>query len=255
MRNIINMLMYDIRRRSRDSFLIGYNIIFPIIMVALLGYLSSKSYGSGFTGYQYYSIVMLPFCISMAVITAAYAGKEDAYKRTAVRFLYAPVSGAHIILTKLISCTIVLSACNLLVLLFSMLVFRLPIADNIILLTLLLTSEAFAVCALGLLIGLGMKNFIFIKNIINIPICVAAVLGGAFFPMGSFNPVWKTVIRISPLTWINRSIFLYIYDSNSELLAKTGLLLILTGIIFTILAIRLFRKEEFIHGDLPGFEK
>jgi hypothetical protein len=27
------------------------------------------------------------------------------------------------------------------------------------------------------------------------------------------------------------------------------------GIIFTILAVILFKKEEFIHGNLPGYDK
>ncbi len=255
MTGFFNLFCHDMKRRMKDSFLIGYNIIFPILMIVLLGYLSSESYGRSFTGYQYYSIVILPFCIAMAVITAAYTGKEDTYKKTALRFLFAPISYAQIVAAKLFSCTLVISCCNTLVLIFAFLVFKLPVIAYILPITALLTAETFAVCAIGLFIGLGMKNFVLMKNILNIPICGAAVLAGAFFPLGTFNSRLEFIIKLSPLTWVNRSMFLCIYDKDLRLLWQTASVFILVGIIFTLLAVRLFKKEEFIHGDLPGYDK
>ncbi len=255
MRNLFHIVCFDLKKRSRDGFIIGYNIIFPIVMTVLLGYLSSESYGKDFTGYQYYMIVILSFSVAMAVITAAYAGKDDAYKKTAVRYLFSPVSRSQIVLAKLISCTLVISCCNLLVILFSHLVFKLPLNIKIIPVTLILAAETFTVCAIGLFIGLGMKNFIFIKNVLNIPICLAAILAGTFFPLGTLNDRLEMLIKLSPLTWVNRSIFLMLYDDSSQLLWKTSLIFMITGIGFAILAIKLFKKEEFIHGDLPGYEK
>lgn len=255
MAGLFNLFCYDIKRRMKDSFLIGYNIIFPIVMIILLGYLTSENYGRKFTGYHYYTFVMLPFCISMAVITAAYVGKEDAYKRTAARILFSPVNPAHIILAKQFSCTIVMSCCNLFVLLFSLLAFKLPIRHYILPLTGFLAAESFTVCAIGLFIGLGMKNFIFIKNILNIPICVAAVLAGAFFPIGTLNPRLAFIIKLSPLTWFNRSMLQVVYDGENRSMINTAMISIVIGIGFTILTVCLFKKEEYIHGDLPGYGK
>ena len=255
MKGFGTLFCHDLRRRLKDSFLIGYNIIFPIVMILLLGYLSSGNYGGSFTGYQYYSVVMIPFCVAMAVITAAFACKEDAYKKTAIRFLYAPVSYLQLVLAKLLSCTIVISLCNLIVLLFAWLVLGLPIVGEMIPLLLMLTAETFAVCSIGLLIGFGMKNFLLIKNILNIPITLAAVLGGVFFPIGTFHPGWRILLNLSPLTWINRGMFLSIYDNNLSLMWRTTIILIAVGIVGTILTVRLFKKEEFIHGNLPGYNK
>jgi ABC-2 type transport system permease protein len=245
----------DLKRRSRDSFLIGYNIIFPVIMLILLGYLNSESYGRSFSGYQYYSVVMLPFCIALAIISAAYAGKDEAYRKTAIRFLFTPINRAQIILSKLFSLCIIISICNLVVLLISLLLFRLPIGDKFIPIFLLLAAETFAICALGLFIGFGMKNFIIIKNLINLPIMLAAILAGVFYPFGTLKKEVAFVVNISPFTWFNRGLFLYIYDNSISLLWTIMLICILVGIGFTILAIMLFKKEEYIHGDLPGYEK
>jgi ABC-2 type transport system permease protein len=198
---------------------------------------------------------MLPFCIATAIITAAYAGKDDAYKKTAVRYLFSPVSSTQIVLSKLLSCMIIMSICNMVVLLFAKLVLRLPLSVEFLPVFLLLTAQTFCITAIGLFIGFGMKNFILIKNMLNIPICLAAILAGAFYPIGTLNSKLDLLIKLSPLTWVNRSIFLVIYDDSSSLLWKTSVVMLVVGVIFTGLAIKLFKKEEFIHGDLPGYEK
>ncbi|HWT74486.1 MAG TPA: ABC transporter permease [Mobilitalea sp.] len=255
MRILMKMILMDLKRRTKDGFVLGYNIIFPILMIILLGYLTSGNYGKHFTGYQYYSVVMLPFCIAMAMITAAYAGKDEAYKKTAVRFLFSPVSRIQIVLSKLISCALTICICNLVVLIIAKLAFGLPADLGLIPIFLLLASETFAVCAAGLLIGLGMKNFILIKNLLNIPICLAAILAGSFYPIGTLNSRLELVLKLSPLTWMNRSIFLFLYDNNLSLLWKTALIFFVTGLGLTLLAVTFFKKEEFIYGDLPGYEK
>lgn len=255
MKSLYALIYYDMKRRSKDGFMLGYNIIFPIIMIMLLGYLLAGSYGKTFTSYHYYTLVMLPFCIAMAMITASYAGKDEAYKKTAVRLLFAPISSVQIVLSKLFSCTIIISLCTVLVLLFAELVLKLPLAGRLFPVILLLSAETFCICAIGLFIGLGMKNFLLIKNLLNLPICIAGILGGAFFPFGTLNQKLGILIKLSPLTWINRSMFLYLYDGSSILLWRTIVELMLIGFIFTLLAVKLFKKEEFIHGSLPGYQK
>ena len=254
MRTLAVLLRFDMKRRVKDGFLIGYNVIFPIVLILLLGYLLSGGYGAKMSGYHYYTFVMLPFCIAMAIITAAYAGKDEAYKKTAPRLLIAPIQTKHIVVSKLLSCSLIVSVCNLVVLLFAIIVFRLPVGQNFLIIFLLLMAETFCVCAIGLLVGLGMKNFIVIKNLLNIPICVAGVLAGCFFPFGSMNKVLDFFIRLSPLTWINRGIFLSVYDKDIRLAVQMTIILFVFGSIITIAAILKFRKEEFIHGDIPGYQ-
>jgi len=249
------LLFYNLRRRAKDSFLIGYHIIFPIVLIVLLGYLFSESYDNKLFSFQYYSIVILPFCNAMAMITAAYHSKEEAYHKTSVRFLASPISYTSMILSKLLSGFVIIACCNLLVLILARIFFKIPIIENVIPVVLLILAECFTVYAMGLLIGFGSKNFMLIKNLLNIPICLFAVLAGTFFPFASLNPVLEFFIRLSPLYWINRGIFLAIYDGHTALLWRTTRITSSIGVIVTILAIRFFKKEEFIHGDLPGYEK
>ncbi len=136
-----------------------------------------------------------------------------------------------------------------------MLLLKLPIRDDFLHILALLTMLSFAVCGVGLFIGYGITNFIMVKNIINIPVMAAGILAGSFYPFGSLNPAWETAIILSPLTWINRSIFHCIYDGYTGHLWVTNLVCLVIGLGCTATAVLLFKKEEYIHGVLPGYEK
>ncbi|WMJ89917.1 ABC transporter permease [Anaerocolumna sp. MB42-C2] len=249
----------NLSKRVRDGFAVGYNIIFPFILIIILGALLKGSYNKIITSYQYYTLVTVPFCILYSIITAAYAGKDEACSNTAARILAAPVKKIEIVLSKLLSCVVVFALCNIIVLLSCSLILRVPIWGKLIPVIILLTAETFFSCGLGLLIGFGMKNFVVVKNIINIPICLFAIMGGSFYPVGSLNRGWQAVFYLSPLTWINKSIFRYLYDVKQRdtvhsMFIITAVFLVL-GLIISAAAIIWFKKEEYLNGYLPGYQK
>ena len=83
MNTFFPLLKLGIRRRSRDFFIIFYTVVFPIVIIALLGYLTSTSYGTEFTSYEYYSIVIIPFCLLMGVTSVVYAAADEKRMKTA----------------------------------------------------------------------------------------------------------------------------------------------------------------------------
>lgn len=249
------LFIFDIKRRAKSSFTIGYNIIFPIVMIFLLGYLLESDFGKKVSSYEYYTLVMIPFCCMMSVITAAYAAKDESYAKTAYRLLVAPVKEQHIFLAKLLSCSITFSICNITVLRAAMLLWRIDTGKNIIGIIILLIAETFCTCAIGLFIGLGMKNFIAVKNFLNLPILIFAIIGGSFYRVGTLDRRVQLLFDLSPLTWINKSIFLSLYDQQYATLWMTSLLLCIVGVLFTLVGIKSFNKEEYLSGDLPSYEK
>ena len=208
----------------------------------------------GISSYQYYTVVTIPFCIVMAVITAAYAGKDDAYANTAERVLLAPISTDILVTAKILSCTLVIFLCSIITYVGAAVLTGIGIA-GIGSIGLLFLGLSFVTSAAGTCIGLGMKNFLFIKNIMNIPICVFAVMGGAFFPIGTIDKVWNTVLYISPFRWVNRCMFLRLYDHQSRSIVVIIIFLTMTGILLSRLAVRIFKKEEYCNGNLPGYEE
>lgn len=245
MKNFSPLFRFGLKRRSKDFFIIFYSVVFPIVIIALLGYLTSKSYGQDFTSYEYYSIVMIPFCLLMGITSVAYSAVDEKRMKTSYRYMIAPISKSSLILSKFLSCVIVLTVCSMIVLLISRLLFHLPVNGNTIYLIILLLCESIAISGLGLFFGLASKNFATIQNFLNLPIMIFGFLGGAFFPASSLNPILSFIINLSPLTWINRGIICCLYVSDATLLLYTSAILFIIGVLFTLLTIKYFKKEAF----------
>ncbi|HFJ2331092.1 TPA: ABC transporter permease [Listeria monocytogenes] len=245
MKNFIPLFKLGLKRRSKDFFIIFYSIVFPVVIICLLGYLTSKSYGTDFTSYEYYSIVIMPFCLFMGITSVAYAAVDEKRMRTSYRYMIAPISKTSLIVSKFLSCVIALSVCSIIVLIISKLFFYLPVNGNAIYLIILLLCESVAITGLGLFFGLASKNFATIQNFLNLPIMIFGFLGGAFFPVSSLNPVLSFIINLSPLTWINRGIMYCLYVADTTILFCTSAILFVVGILFTILTIKYFKKEAF----------
>ena len=248
------LMKMNMKRRLCDGFIMGYNIIFPAVMIGLLGVLGRNGSYGGITSYQYYGVVMIPFCVILSIITAAYAGKDDAFEKTAERIMIAPVSNKVLVMVKVISCSAVLFLCSILLYIVVSLIVGLSWRHFVHVGVLFLTLS-FSVAAIGTQIAVGMKNFLFVKNVINIPILIFAVFGGTFFRIGTLDPIVSFVLNLSPLRWINKSLFMLLFDDNSSLWIKVNLVLIVGGIVFTCIAILRFKKGEYINGNLPGYEK
>lgn len=246
----------NLKRRLTDGFAVGYNVIFPLLMIWLLGLLCKGIFKDEIiSGYQYYGVVMIPFCILLSVITAAYAGKDDAFAKTADRILIAPVSNTSIVCSKILAELIVFCGCSMLVLAISALLWRVCSLHDIGHILVLYLAISYVAASVGTFIGLGMKDFLKLKNILNIPILIFAILGGCFYQFGTLNSALQIVLELSPLRWINRSIFLLLYDDEMVLLYVVCAILVMIGSIFLILSILCFKREEYGNGELPGYEK
>ncbi|WP_455716042.1 ABC transporter permease [Anaerosporobacter sp.] len=244
---------FQIGRRIKDGFSVGYNIVFPMVLTLILGVLTRNQFDDVITSYQYYTVVMIPFCACMALITAAYAGKDEAYTKTAVRFVMAPISERQIVLSKIFSCTIVFSTCNCFTFVVCGCIWKLPKKVEWILICLLLVAMSFCVATIGVFIGIGMKNFLFVKNLVNLPIALCAVAAGVFYPFGTSNPLVQDILNLSPLTHVNSYLFAILFDHMKSGVYLLILIHVVIGVFVSILAVKTFKKEVFLHGDLSGY--
>ncbi|BBF43248.1 ABC transporter, permease protein [Lachnospiraceae bacterium KM106-2] len=242
----------NLKRRLVDGFALGYNIVFPIILILLLGTLCRSSGSGVINAYSYYVITIIPFCITMGIVTAAYSCKDDAYANTAARILFAPVTETAIVCSKVLSVTVAIGGASMLVYLGASLLYRIPIRSMVILFLILLS---FFTCAIGCLVGFGMKNFMVVKNIMTVPIGILATIGGTFISYSVSNTTLRSLKEFSPFTYLNRAMFYSIYEQEQMKIGLVCTGLLLGGILIILLAIRKFRKEEFEDGKLSGYEK
>ncbi|MDU6483626.1 MAG: ABC transporter permease, partial [Paeniclostridium sordellii] len=64
------LLRLGMKKRIKDSFLIGYGVTFPLMLIIILGYMATNYYSKegGITSYYYYSMVTIPFCTFLSSI-------------------------------------------------------------------------------------------------------------------------------------------------------------------------------------------
>lgn len=242
------LFKYGMKRRIKDSFLIGYGVIFPLLLIGILGYMASNYYSgdNGITSYYYYSLVTIPLCTFLASITLIYVAKEESLYKCGERFIIAPLSKGAIVLSKIIPSTIVTTLYNVILLLVCRYIFKVDFKGRFIEIALLFGILAFMSCAIGTFIGLCSKDFMAVKNIVSFPIMIMGMLGGAFFPIGSLGKVVEFISYISPLTWINKGIFNVLNDNRFELFIISIGITFIIGLVFTIGSIKCFKKEGFI---------
>lgn len=251
----VALLKLNLNRRVKDGFAIGYNIIFPLVIIGLLGFICRGADFGPINAFAYLSVVITPFTTFMSVVTAAYAGKDDAYSKAAERVISSPVSFSTIVITKVIAETVVFMGCSIIVLAISQIFWNHRYINYIIPVCLLYLSMSLLTAGIGTWIGLGMKNFLVVKNFISVPVCIMAVAGGCFFRIGSSNSGLELLVRLSPFTWINRSIFEGLYDDRSIPMYIAAFVMAAAGLIFTVIAVKTFKKEEYKNGELPSYEK
>lgn len=236
------------KKRIKDSFLIGYGVTFPIMLIAILGYMAINYYSGegGVTSYYYYSIVTIPFCTFLSSITLIYVAREESLHKCGERFIIAPISKSSIVLAKILPATISMSVYNLLVLMVCSLLFKVDYRGRFLEIYILLISLGFMASAFGTFIGLCSKDFMTIKNVVSTPILIMAILGGSFFPIGSLGKLFESISYISPLTWINRGIFMMINDNTMNIYTISMFITLILGVVFTLVSIKSFKKEAFI---------
>lgn len=246
MNNFSSMLLFGLKRRSKDFFIIIYNLILPIILICALGYLMSPDYENFISSYQYYTIVLIPFFISLSVSTALYNSKEDKMNNVSGRIILSPLTDTNIVLPKILSSTIILIIITSLLVILCNLIFKMNLGVSILQILLLYTCFIFLITSLGYFIGFACRNEEIIRNYITLPICIFAFMGGSFFPVGSLNSIIDNLLKISPIYWINNATFSLIYNNNPSILYLLSSLSFILGIILTITCIKKFKKEVFI---------
>ncbi|SMC22110.1 ABC-2 type transport system permease protein [Clostridium acidisoli DSM 12555] len=248
MNGFIKLMVYGLQRRMKDFFIIIYSVIFPIVEILLLGYLATNFFkgDSSITSNHYYTLVLIPFYLLTSIITVAFVAKDESLCKTSYRFIIAPIDNAAIVLSKVLSCTIVIWICSIIILLITRVLLGINFGSNTPIILLMFFTETLMASAIGIYLGICIKNFGTIKGILNIPLSIFGLLGGSFFPVGSLGDKFEKITYISPFTWINRGLISVVYDNNDKILIYSIGVTLIIAIMFSVLSIISFKKEAFL---------
>lgn len=248
MNGFVNLMAYGLQRRIKDFFIITYNVVFPLLLIILLGYLATNFFkgDSSITSNHYYTLVLIPFYLLTSIITVAYVAKDENFHKISYRFIIAPIDNSAIVLSKIFSCTLVIWGCSIINLLVARVLLGVNFGKSTPLILLLFLTETLMSSAIGIYLGICIRNFDTIKGILNIPLSLFGLLGGSFFPVGSLGNNFEKITYISPFTWINKGLMTAIYDNNCTILFFSIAITIILALAFSVLSVITFKKEAFL---------
>lgn len=226
-----------------------YNTAFPMVLIALLGYVSKDRYGGlGITSYDYYGLTILLFAILNVTSTAANSFMEARLKASNLRVLYTPVPEAFVYGAK-IAATFVFAACCLAtVMASSRYVLHVNFGGSMLVayIAVLLLLFILLCAAIGVLFCCIFRSEELANKILSIVTSVMALGGGLLFPLDGVSPLLAALSWLSPAKWMAQAVFQIVYDADIAMFyPAVGVLLLALGLTVTGCALT-FRKEDYV---------
>lgn len=245
MRKIYLIAKEDFINLIKNPMWIFYATIFPILLVAILGFLTKDNYGDGFSSYDYYGITLMIYSILTSGMTSANAFMEERIKKPNMRIIYAPGNAKDIYFTKIIASFFFSGIFHFFDMVLLCLIFKIHIAAVPQIILLFGLAELFSV-TLGIMLCCILKTEAMANQILSIVINLMAILGGLLFSLEGYGKLIRKISVLSPAKWLSHTTFQMIYDKDfSGFLQLVGLLLI-TIIVMIFICNITFRKEDCI---------
>lgn len=244
--NIVNMIKFQLKLICKTPVMFMMYFVYPILLTAIIGYLTQSNFGGGISSYEYYSIGMMIFIFTSSGLISSYNFLDDNIKQGNVRTMFAPIKKLGIYLSKIISGTTYSSVAIVVTMLIFNLLFGVNYNGNGILICISFIILCFMSNALGMFLcttinHVGMVNVVF--NLVQVVLCV---LGGAFFSLEILGEVPAMISKISPVKWFMDGLLNSMYDNNNFILFVAIGINIIVAIMLIGLTYKTFKIEKYL---------
>lgn len=224
-----------------------YSIGFPLALVLVMGFLTSGSYGSSVTSYDYYGVALMVYCIFNAATFSANSFMEERIKRANMRIVYAPVRPFFIHFSKVLATAIF---CMVTYTLVGVLLHFLAGVNyggaNVWMVYLLMLAAVFFFSVFGVTMCCIFRSESITNQILSLFLTLFSILGGLFFPLDGLGKMVSDLSWISPAKWIFSACMQIIYDRDYKMFLPALGILILLSALGVAVSTRLFRGEDYL---------
>jgi len=241
------LFVMDLMNLFTNPMWIFYAFGFPIVLILILGFLMSGSYGKDVTSYDYYGVALLIFGFFNAATFAANSFMEERIKSPNMRIVYSPVRPIFIPLSKILATSVFCTVAYVFVALFLHLSVGVTYGgSDVWAVFMIMLLSIFFFSALGVLVCCLLKSEGTTNQILGLLFALFSALGGVFFPVDGLGKVLSAASWISPAKWILTSFLRIIYDKDFSMLLPVCGGFVLLSAVSVFLCGRLFRGEEYI---------
>ncbi|HGU2664798.1 TPA: SagG family ABC transporter permease subunit [Streptococcus pyogenes] len=246
--DLINMLVknYVDNAKTYDSIAALYPQQLNHIRKRSVDYVkvSSIQTSKGMTSADYYAISMFTMITFYSMMSAMNLVLSDRQQRITNRIHLTGVSPSLLVFGKLIGAMLATTVQLSLLYIFTRFVLRVNWGTNEWMLIGITASLVYLSVAIGIGLGISIKNEAFLTVASNTIIPIFAFLGGSYVPLTTLHSsIINQLSNISPIKWVNDSLFYLIFGGQYNPIPVTLIVNISIGTIFIILALIGMRKQ------------
>jgi ABC-2 type transport system permease protein len=226
--------------------LVGYNTVFSVLLILVMGFLTGGGYADLKDAYQYYIVTMTVFGMLNGAMTASNCFMERDIKRPNLRIIYSPAGSFPIYFSKLLASFVFNYSLHLLVLAVLCSLLEVSLGARAVYFILLMAPVEFAAAALGIFFCCVFHNEETTSSLLSTVISLLCVLGGSFFSLDGMGSAMAFASNLSPVKWLNDTFFALACDNS---LSHFWQVFIITSVISVLLVLGcriLFRTEDYI---------
>lgn len=227
---------------------IGMFLIFPTILIALMGFLFDNLYHTSLvSSYDFYGVTMIFFIAMMGSTVPANAFLEKKIKGGNTRIFYSPISRVSVYTSKILSCFLFIGIClSINILIYQGTSFVNFGNKNVIYVVLLLVNFVLFLTMMSSAICVTLRSEELTNVILSNLMSVLGLLSGLYFPIANLGAVFEKISHFSPITWTINSVFQLIYDGTSANYWWIMLGLLVLSFLLILVVHRNYRPEDYI---------
>ena len=247
MDKFIRIFIMDLINLFTNLMWVFYAIGFLIVLVLILGFLTSGGFGDVVTSYDYYGVALMIYGVFNAATFSANSFMEERIKSPNIRIVYSPVCHWYIHFSKVLATTVFCMITYAIVGLFLHFVVGVNYGGtDCWSLIVIMFLSIFFFSALGVLVCCLLKSESAANDVVSLLLTFSAVLGGIFFPVDGLDKAISAASWISPAKWILAACLRIIYDKDFSMFLPVCGTLVLLSAASVLLCGRIFRGEEYI---------
>ncbi|MGT2934847.1 SagG family ABC transporter permease subunit [Streptococcus castoreus] len=205
---------------------------------------SSVQTSKGMTSADYYAISMFTMITFYSIMSAMNLVLSDRQQRTTNRIHLTGVSPSLLVFGKLIGAMLATTVQLGILYIFTRFVLRVNWGTNDWQIIGVTASLIYLSVAIGIGMATSIRNEAFLTVASNAVIPIFAFLGGSYVPLATLNsPFINQLSNISPIKWVNDSLFYLIFGGQSNPIPVTLMVNIGLGTAFVLIALIGMRKQ------------
>lgn len=246
MSGFLPILKMDLQNLFKNPVLLGYNTVFSLILILILGWLTGDTYAQVSDAYQYYVITLLVYGMFSGAMTATNCFMERDIRKPNLRIIYSPTGASAIWLSKILASALFDYVLHVAVIVICVFLLGITIGVQPLVFIALMAPVELLSAALGTFGCCVLRSEEFASTILSLVVSLLCVLGGTFFSPDALGGPIAIASYISPVRWVDDAFFSIACDNDLSSFWPVFLGSCVLTVLLIIGCRRFFKTEDYL---------